>query len=277
MRPIDIELISAARSGDADKISDCINRGASVLARDGGGNSPLNIVAGNGSIDCARVILDRLGDRVASSEHGVAIFIAAERGHADCLKLILERGGNKFINSVDGGSNTPLMLAAITGREEIIDILLDQGAAIDLFMSSKMTALMLAAQYGQLACVKRLVARGADIYAADTMGAISMHHAAIFGHARCVSYFLERGADADIHDDTGRTALVMAAESVVMDADADNPYLCCEIMIKAGADIGLAISGTDDEGTRAFLQALSANFKMHSESPGRSHARSLSI
>ncbi|KAF8461733.1 ankyrin repeat protein [Kalaharituber pfeilii] len=57
---------------------------------------------------------------------------------------------------------TALHLAAIAGHENVVKLLLKEGAKIEEINAQGMTALHHAAQEGQVNAVKALLARGAD-------------------------------------------------------------------------------------------------------------------
>lgn len=63
--------------------------------------------------------------------------------HADIIELLVNSGAN--VDMLDRGSQTPLHLASKTGRVENVQALLHKGARVDVIDSSGQTALHLAA------------------------------------------------------------------------------------------------------------------------------------
>ena len=91
--------------------------------------------------------------------------------------------------------NTPLHLAAIKGRTDIIALLLDAGAAIEPKNKESNTPLHLAARFGHTDCIFELLKAGADPdgpYPARSRP--PLYYAAHNGHARCFALLWHAGA-----------------------------------------------------------------------------------
>ena len=70
-----------------------------------------------------------------------------------------------------------------------------------------------AAAAGDVAALEALLASGGQLTCAEAVGMGPLHHAAKAGHAAAVSWILEKGGvEADVHDASGKTALMWAAE-----------------------------------------------------------------
>lgn len=109
--------------------------------------------------------------------------------------------------AVAGG--TPLVRAAERDRAELVDLLLDRGAAIDRSCSCAggESPLWAAAAAGSLEAASRLLARGADPDRPSFAGHTPLHVAAIRHDAALVELLLAHGADLELRDARGRTAL----------------------------------------------------------------------
>ena len=66
-------------------------------------------------------------------------------------------------NSVDADRSTPLILAAMLGSTEVVQVLLEYGACMDASNSDGWTALMYAAQQGHANIVRLLVSMGCQV------------------------------------------------------------------------------------------------------------------
>ena len=74
---------------------------------------------------------------------------------------LLDKGASLELASKTG--NTPLMQAAIFGKEAVAKLLLEMGASADTANKDGWTALMAAAQKGHEAVVKLLLDKGAAV------------------------------------------------------------------------------------------------------------------
>jgi len=72
---------------------------------------------------------------------------SAERGRVQKVKELLEKGNIDVNNSNEEGT-TPLMLAAMNGHEEMVEVLLENGADPDAVDNDGNTALMVATEFG---------------------------------------------------------------------------------------------------------------------------------
>ncbi|MGY6500710.1 MAG: ankyrin repeat domain-containing protein [Acidimicrobiales bacterium] len=72
------------------------------------------------------------------------------------------------------------------------------------------SALMVAALEGRLDLLDDLIERGADVNRRDDAGATALHHAAVGGDLDCVRRLLGAGVDRTVQDLSGRTAAAVA-------------------------------------------------------------------
>ena len=77
--------------------------------------------------------------------------MAAQEGHVLISHVLVQAGGE--LDAIDDEQNTPLMLACIKGKANIVRYLLQAGADLTLRGDDGMTCLHLAAQNGHLECV----------------------------------------------------------------------------------------------------------------------------
>ncbi|XP_031640494.1 uncharacterized protein LOC116352218 [Contarinia nasturtii] len=96
---------------------------------------------------------------------------------------------------------TPLHLAAQNGQVNIVNNLLNQGAAVDAIDYEKgVTSLQLASQNGHVNVVNTLINRGAQVNYKDKMGWMAVHFAARGGHLQVINDLLNQGAAVDAID-----------------------------------------------------------------------------
>ncbi|XCN71444.1 MAG: ankyrin repeat domain-containing protein [Candidatus Electrothrix aestuarii] len=89
-----------------------------------------------------------------------ALILAAQRGHTDLVKLLIENKAN--INIKNLYSYTPLIAAAENGHHDIIQLLLEAGADINAINVEGNSALIKSTENGDTESVKLLIDHGAD-------------------------------------------------------------------------------------------------------------------
>lgn len=126
---------------------------------------------------------------------------AAERGEVQLVRLFLDAGA-----SVDGrtrfrtpmhGRETALILASRGGHEEVVSLLLDRHAGVDLLDANHRSALSVAAQTGHGGIVDRLIGVGCAVDPVDDQGRTPLHWAIAGGHAAVAIALIEAGADVN--------------------------------------------------------------------------------
>lgn len=100
-----------------------------------------------------------------------ALHITAKRGDVAYTTFLLQKGGDPNIR--DGRNNTPLMVAADAGQEEIVPVLLQFKASPNLANASGETPLIRAVQRRDLAMVRTLLAAKADPDQRDIIAGLS--------------------------------------------------------------------------------------------------------
>jgi ankyrin repeat protein len=173
---------------------------------------------------------------------------------------------------LDWGGRTALHRAALDGWTEIVELLLDNGASVNMADLEGETPLYCAARGSHVATVKLLLSRRADPTIADNDGSNTLLCAAGRGSLPIVEALLDSGADpclgmdgysplhASVADDHARVAeCLMERGAAVMQRDATgNTPLhtaaatgsleCIELLLQRGA----VLDWRDDEGKTAL-------------------------
>jgi ankyrin repeat protein len=177
----------------------------------------------------ADILLKRNPDLArATTPNGMtALHYAAQAGHLDVVDILLRYHAD--VNALDSRGRTALMEACHAGpwksepAEEIIQLLLDHNAQIDLFQAAAMgqtgliqsildrdgtlidspdnrgrTALFHAARNNRFAAVKLLVERGADVNRSDAVGIAALHRTSQECSDELIQYLIDHGADAHL-------------------------------------------------------------------------------
>jgi hypothetical protein len=117
---------------------------------------------------------------------GTPILVLSTRaGFDEIVTILLEHGANVNLPSTDRG-NTALMEAAIRGNTELLKTLLNRGAEIDTQSKNGQTALMMAIGEGQLLAALSLIYSKADLALSDQLGMTARKYAALFSHTQVV-------------------------------------------------------------------------------------------
>ncbi|KAL9023267.1 MAG: hypothetical protein Q9196_007306 [Gyalolechia fulgens] len=128
------------------------------------------------------------------------------------FRLIVDEMGRSFdeadFQTLKGPFYTALFHAAYNGHTEMVNVLLDRGARIDLRNGEdSMTALMEASEQGGDKMVELLLERGAQVDKTDIWGSTAFIRACDAGKESIARLLLERGAQVDKTDIMGETAL----------------------------------------------------------------------
>jgi ankyrin repeat protein len=223
-----------------------LERGASPLTWDWWGRTPLYVaVTMRGGLD------GRSGSRSPESLAFITALLASGvNTNAQLAFKEPSRGGrdNRFRDDLLTTGATPLLRAAQTFDNEVVRLLLEHGALVDLPNASGVTPFMAAAGIGtrtgggvlgpgvpdnvvalSIETMEILRKAGADVNAritdvtsltariarANTLtgrqGQTTLFYAAESGRVEVVKYLLDNGATSDIVDDMGRSPLDLAA------------------------------------------------------------------
>lgn len=106
---------------------------------------------------------------------------------------------------------TPLMRAALLGRDDMVEELLALGVNIHLRNSDGNNALWLACVSSNTKIVKRLIDEGIDLDNCNLTGATTLMYTASSGKPEMTELLLEAGADANIATLDGFRAVELAA------------------------------------------------------------------
>jgi ankyrin repeat protein len=155
-------LLYAVWSGDLDKVTAMLDRGASVDAKVtiGGGiftARPVQIAVFQRDVPMIKLLVARGASLTELSEGGVSLLTdAVFMNDAALVSVVLALGAD--VNQVDQNGETSLMHAASIdhGDTRVLEALLAAGARRDLAAPDKRTALAMAREYGHAAHVRKL-------------------------------------------------------------------------------------------------------------------------
>ncbi|WOL10594.1 putative E3 ubiquitin-protein ligase XBOS33 [Canna indica] len=153
-----------------------------------------------------------MGNSLGCSASGERLVSAARDGDVVEARMLLEFNPGLAKYSTFRGLNSPLHFAAAKGHNEIVQLLLENGADVNLRNYCGQTALMQACRHGHWEVVLSLLIYRSIVTKADYLsGRTALHFAAVGGHVRCIRLLM---ADfipsapyeviACVKDDSGR-------------------------------------------------------------------------
>lgn len=176
----------------------------------------------------------------ASDGTQTPLCFAAEEGNEDVVRILLDNGAD--VNARGGNPGNALCAASKTGQDEIIRILLENGAEINTRVDCGgfTTALGAASYYGHEQTVRLLLENGADATAQiDALYAASWQ-----GHREVILLLLEKGTDLDARNKSINRAL----EKVVRAADTNTNVEdirrveCVRVLLERGANVNYLVT-----------------------------------
>ena len=144
------------------------------------------------------------------------IYEAAAHNHPELVRLLLDYGAG--INVCTNTGETPLHGAIAAHHLSMVTLLLDNGADINASLARGQTPLRLAVVRGYADIVALLLARGAQANTRGKTGLTPLHWAALKGQPATVSLLLTHGAGVSAPDDAGRTPLDWAMQRIGQNA-----------------------------------------------------------
>lgn len=153
------DFFQAVGRDDGRAVRQLLERGFDPNSRDPQGQTALHLALRDDLPSVSEALwASQALDVNAPNAHGEsALMMAALRGKLDWAQRLLDRGAKVHL---EGWS--PIHYAATGSEPRVIAMLLDKGAPIDAVSANRTTPLMMASRYGVEGGVELLLARGAD-------------------------------------------------------------------------------------------------------------------
>ncbi|KAL1298503.1 putative E3 ubiquitin-protein ligase XBAT31 [Arachis ipaensis] len=187
-----------------------------------------------------------LSCRAGNHEHG--LFTAVHHGHLLTVTSLLDHDPSLLHHTTVYDRHSPLHIAAAKGHIHILSNLLDRSLNPDLLNRQKQTPLMLAAMHGKIDCVQKLLQAGANVLMFDSIyGRTCLHYSAYYGHSSCLKAILSAAQSSpvaaswgfsrfvNIRDGKGATPLHLAARQRRPD--------CVRVLLDSGALVCASTGG----------------------------------
>ena len=173
------ELHWAAETDDIDAAKRLLDAGADIEAKTAWGATPLDWAATMGSAGVGDLL-------IARGASGFTLIVAAGLGRLDDVKSIVTSGVDLIAHRRRGAPESPNDDWPADSAHILHDVLSD--------------AMYAAARNGHTQVVEYLLDHGAAIDAKGVFGATALHWAAINGHRNVVELLVRRGASLEIRD-----------------------------------------------------------------------------
>ncbi len=178
----------------------------------------------------------------------LALFLKyALEGNKKMLKFLNENC-NIDIDIKDFDGNTALMFAVKSGKSEVVDYLLKNGANVNYINNFGVSPLHLAVRKNALNLVDHLLRYGADINIEDKYNQTPLFDAIQENNAQMIRFLIDNNAYIDMQNQEGRTPLMVASFK------RERQEALCELL-KFGANV----NATDFNGRTGLMHAINNN------------------
>ena len=156
------------------------------------------------------------------------LHLATKNGQVSLIKNLLKTKVD--INALNAEGLSPLHLAVIEGNIEVTNLLISEGANIEIKDSKwGSSPLLYACQNGRTKLVQMLLQNGANINSKSYDGSTAIHFAAQSGKTDLVIFLQQMGFDINSQNDSQQTPLMFA----IMADDIN----AVTLLISLGADV----------------------------------------
>lgn len=129
-------------------------------------------------------------------------------GNVKEIKQALQTGADVDFRNKEG--QTGLLLVSKLSRYDLVVLLIDNGATINIADTNKITPLHWVVEYNNVKIVGYLLNRGVDVHAIDGLGETPMHWAAWTGNLDSAKILIEYGGDFLKPNNGGTTPMSIA-------------------------------------------------------------------
>ena len=174
----DFGLTTLHATTDVEVVRVLLKHGANVSAEDEEGRTPLHEAAKNGNVELVRMLI----------EHGADVNVRTKDGSTPLLMAA------KLGNMEDEEGETQLHKETRNGNVELVRMLIEHGADVNVRTNYSSTPLLAAARFGNIEVVRVLLEHGANVEAEDKKRRTSFQIASMKGYNDVVELLSDHGA-----------------------------------------------------------------------------------
>ncbi|MBN1412400.1 MAG: ankyrin repeat domain-containing protein [Spirochaetales bacterium] len=216
-------LMAAAGAGRDMTVRLLLSAGADVNAADGDGKTALGYAIASGSCETVMALIENGAHVTPPGEKVYPLYNYLAGRFADtpdyCEIFTLLAAKEAAADTRDEYGNTPLILASKKGALKLIKLLIQEGAAVNEVDALRVSSLMYASETGKKDSVRELVNNGARINSQSGEGSTALGYAIRYRYRNSpvrfydgiIRFLLERNADPLLSEDSGQSAMSMAA------------------------------------------------------------------
>ncbi|KAK3279704.1 hypothetical protein CYMTET_12424, partial [Cymbomonas tetramitiformis] len=221
----------AAREGHVGVVHVLIKAGADLNFKPTSGTLTPLMLASKAGYETIVAALIQAGAEaeIRGYDSNTALHFAAFEGHSGATKALLHGGADINAPGRNQLHDTPLHMACCTGFVDVVGVLLQHGAEVDLQNGLGKTPLHTATIWGHAKIVAMLAAAGADVNLEGPRKVTALHMAGSQGRAGVAEVLLQAGADVAARNMDHDTPLCLAQK-------AGNGETA-QVLIKAGAAV----------------------------------------
>ncbi|XP_076395542.1 uncharacterized protein LOC143265743 isoform X1 [Megachile rotundata] len=217
-------LLAATISGSVDAISFLIKNGAEVNTVNKFGITLLQVAVVGGHKDAVNALIRNKADVNAFGTGGTALHLAARNGNNQLVQILIKNGANVNVDSRN--MKTPLAAAVESNCKEVVETLISNGANVD---AANGAALSSAVFFGHKDIIKVLLDNNANIHLSHVKDTTLLHLTATRGETEIVNVLIEKGANINATNNDGITPLHCAVSAGYRDT--------VELLLLKGANV----------------------------------------
>ena len=174
----------------------------------------------NNYTDIVRLLIEKGANIECYNPVGCTPLIIASNGNYEICEFLIQNGAdvNARRSKTSNKDWTSLMYASYYSKLDIMNLLLENGALIDIRTPSLHSAYLIAAQYGTPDAVELLINNGAELNCTDSDGDSALICAAKYEQTDNIKLLIEYGVDINIRNKDGKRAIDYAKEKRISDA-----------------------------------------------------------
>lgn len=223
-------LLRAVHQGHTAVVRLLLAHGASTAPAKHPAYSPLHRAAARGRLEVLELLLAHGADvNGADPEDPVTpLHEAISAGQGAAARFLLARGAK--VDAQCSGGDTPLHWAVLNDRADLVELLLDHGAQVNLANKYGEVALLMTVQRNELPAIARLLLdrKANPDGATNARDGTPLLVASREGRPEFVRLLVTRGATANCADEDGRTPLRYAIQA--------NDLTSARLLLEHGAD-----------------------------------------